>query len=49
MNTQEYEYHYDNLANMDPDELVCELDLSTEEILNRFAPEIEAHIRDNYG
>lgn len=49
MNTQEYEYHLDHLKNMDPDQLVAELDLSTDEILDAFAPQVEQFIRENYG
>ena len=49
MNRQEYEYHYENLLNMDPDVVVGELDLSTEDLLNAFEFRVEEYIKDNYG
>lgn len=49
MNKQEYDYHYENLLNMDPDEIVGELELTSEDILNAFEWRVEQFIKDNYG
>lgn len=49
MNEQDYQYHYDNLEALDPDQLVADLDLSTEDILARFPTEARRFILDNYG
>lgn len=49
MNVQEYEYHLENLRNMDPDDVVGELELTTEEILEAFESRVDFYIRDNYG
>lgn len=49
MNAQQYDYHYENLANMDPDDVVGELELTTEEILEAFPSRVDFYIRENYG
>lgn len=45
----DYEYHYGNLEALDPDQLVCDLELTTEEILAAFSQRARDFIEREYG
>ena len=49
MDRNDYEYHYHHLEELDPDQLVCELDLSTEEILAAFPVRVREFLEKHYG
>lgn len=49
MDAIEYQYHYDTLSELDPDTLVNDLGLSSEDILARFPTEVRRYIEENYG
>jgi hypothetical protein len=49
MNPVDWVYHWDNLKALDPDQLVSDLELTTEEILDAFHNKAEEFINENYG
>lgn len=49
MNEQDFRYHWENLEALDPDQLVSDLGLSTEDILTRFRDVAEDFIEREYG
>jgi len=46
---QDYMYHYDNLRALDPDQLVSDLNLTTNQILEAFHEEATEFIEENFG
>ena len=49
MNEQDFRYHWENLESLDPDQLVSDLGLSTEDILTRFRDVAEDFIEKEFG
>lgn len=49
MNDIDMLYHMENLRNLDPDQLVGDLNLSTEEILDAFTLRAVAFIEKEFG
>jgi len=49
MDRNEYEYHYKLMEALDPDQLVADLELETEDIMVRFPTEVRRFIEENYG
>jgi len=49
MNIIDYNYHLDNLRELDPDQLVSDLNLSTEDIIMHFPCEVRDFIEENFG
>ena len=48
MKMQEYAYHWDHLEALDPDQLVGDLQLTTEQILEAFPKEAMEFIRREF-
>lgn len=49
MLTEDFKYHMDNLRILDPDQLVSDLNLSTEDILSAFHEEAREFIEKEFG
>lgn len=49
MNDVDYVYHWENLRSLDPDQLVSDLNLSTEDILRAFQHEAQTFIEQEFG
>ena len=49
MNEKDFEYYYNLLENEDPDVLVADLGLKSEDIMVRFPTEVKRFIEENYG
>ena len=49
MNEIDFRYHWDNLEALDPDQLVSDLNLTTEEILRAFSQKAGDFIEREYG
>jgi hypothetical protein len=49
MNTTDFDYHMKNLRELDPDQLVSDLGLTTEEILAAFYKDAAAFIYKEFG
>ena len=49
MNDLDYAYHFNNLRELDPDQLVSDLNLSTEDILMQFHEEAREFIEKEFG
>lgn len=49
MNEIDYAYHYENLRALDPDQLVSDLNLSTEDLLMHFHEEVREFIEETFG
>jgi len=49
MNEIEFKYHWDNLEALDPDQLITDLNLSTEDILSAFGHRAREFIEREYG
>ena len=49
MNDVDYVYHWENLSMLDPDQLVSDLNLSTEDILRAFQHEAQEFIEKEFG
>ena len=49
MKLYDFDYHWDNLEALDPDLLVSDLGLSTEDILTRFRDVAEDFIEREFG
>ena len=45
----DYLYHIENLKALDPDQLVSDLGLSTEDIIEAFPAEVDDFIEREYG
>lgn len=48
MNFVSFMYHWNNLKELDPDQLVTDLELTTEDILERFSHEAEEFIKREF-
>ncbi len=49
LSTEDFAYHWRNLEELDPDQLVCDLNLSTEELLYAFTVRAREFIEDEFG
>jgi len=49
MKDYDFEFHLETLREMDPDELVLELGITTDEIIDRFGYHVDKYIQDNFG
>jgi hypothetical protein len=49
MNELDYKYHWENLEALDPDQLVSDLNLSSEEILSAFKEKADRFIEETFG
>ncbi len=49
MNDEDFEYHLNHLKNLNPDQLVADLELTTEEILDAFSATAEVFIYKEFG
>jgi hypothetical protein len=49
MNDIDFKYHMDNLRALDPDQLISDLNLSTEDILMHFHEEAREFIEKEFG
>jgi hypothetical protein len=49
MNNEDFAYHMENLRMIDPDQLVSDLGLSTEDLLNAFWEEAREFIEKEFG
>ena len=45
----DYHYHIENLKALDPDQLVSDLGLSTEDIIEAFPAEVDDFLEREYG
>lgn len=45
----EFYYHYCNLLELDPDQVVSDLQLTTEEILDAFPLRVAEYINEEFG
>lgn len=46
---EDFVYHFNNLRALDPDQLVSDLQLTTEEILEHFHEEARTFIEEQFG
>lgn len=49
MDQNKYKYHLENLEVMDPDYVVDVLDISSQELLDKFPEKAKAFIEDEFG
>lgn len=49
MELHDFQYHMTNLEALDPDQLVADLGLTTDQILNAFMPEAIEFINKEFG
>ena len=49
MNESDFNYHWGNLEALDPDQLVADLGLTTEDLLDAFSYEAQLFIEKEYG
>ena len=49
VNESVFNYHWENLVALDPDQLVADLGLTTEEIMARFYHECQEFIEKEFG
>ncbi len=49
LNGPDWVYHWDNLKALDPDQLVSDLNLSTDDILEAFHDRAEEFIQKEFG
>lgn len=49
MNDTDFVYHLSNLEALDPDQLVADLGLTTEQLLDAFGREVDAFIEREFG
>jgi hypothetical protein len=49
MKLYDFDYHLENLKALDPDQLVSELGVSTEDIIDAFPAEVDRFIEREYG
>ena len=49
MNGVDFQYHWDNLEALDPDQLVSDLNLTSEEILEAFETKARDFIMKEFG
>jgi hypothetical protein len=48
MTNEEYQWHKQMLEELDADELVCDLELESKDIVERFPTEVRRFIEENY-
>lgn len=45
----DFDYHWENLRALDPDQLVSDLGITTDQLLMYFSTQAKQFIEDNYG
>lgn len=49
MNNEEYMYHLSIMLEQDPDVVCCDLELTTEELIEAFPQRVREFIKENFG